>query len=178
MQLVDTAAELEAAESEPLRLLQAAKSLHAAMLAALTAALAGSSGTGAYTDKVRDRWLAFLESQRENVEEVHLPQRVLSSGDLLDRACTPGSIEWTSEPLSCSTEERELIDRLTFIRDEFEHPKPMLNCFEPPWVAVTFAPAVRITKQSLEAVAHHLDDPDAVEILTSSIIGGAGRWLP
>lgn len=59
MQLEDCAAQLRAAEDQPIEVLLAAKSLHAGLVAALTAALAGSSGTGAYEPRLRERWRQF-----------------------------------------------------------------------------------------------------------------------
>lgn len=158
LQLKECAAQLELARNEPIRLVQAAKSIHLALLAALTAAVAGSSGIGAYRPNLREQWRQFLESNREPVVEVGLGHRVMQLQELLDRACEAGGIEWLQEPLSCSPEERELLERLVFIRGEFEHPKPILNSFEPDWVLQTFVPACRLTMEALEAVHHHLEE--------------------
>lgn len=165
LQLEETLAHLVAAKTQAVRLLLAAKSLHAAMVAALTAALAGSTGTGAYSDKLRAQWLELLEMNREAVREVDLPMRVLNAADLLRRAGQPGAIEWATEPFICSANDHRLIERLTLIRDALEHPKPISNSFEIPWVAVTLLPALSVTQQALNAVAHHLDSPEAVTAL-------------
>jgi hypothetical protein len=177
LQLEDCCERLDRVQQEPLQLLQAAKALHTAMVAALTAALAGSSGTGAYQDKVKERWLRFLESEREAIAAVDLPRRVLSSGGLLERACQQQAIEWLPAGLTCSPDERDLIDRLTFIRDEFEHPKPGLNSFEQRWVAVTFPAAASITHQALHVVAHHIDNIDHVSSLTLAIEAAASKLM-
>lgn len=160
LQLEECLTHLRAATQDTVRVLQAAKALHAALVAALTAALAGSSGTGAYVHRVKERWLEFLESDREPFVRVDLPHRVMDVGTLLNRAFEVGSIEWRSEPLICTDDERSLVDRLTFIRSEFEHPKPLLNAFEVKWVLQTFGVATRLTLEAIEAVQHHLEEPE------------------
>lgn len=179
LQLRDCAAHLDAAPDDPIQILQAAKSLHLALVAALTAALAGSAGIGAYDPKLKVRWLHFLNSAREPVTEVELSQRVMTFGCLLDRACEKGGIERIDKPLACSLNDRELIDRLSFIRGEFEHPKPMLNSFEPAWVVATFPPAARLTIEALEAVRHHFEEAEMAKahLLVSGIMSATEHWV-
>src|SRR6185369_10508557 len=76
--------------------------------------------------------------------------------ELLDKACRPGGVEWGTGPLACTAAEREDIERLAFIRDDFEHPKPMFNAFEPAWVVEPFPTAARLTLDALHAVQHQL----------------------
>lgn len=160
IQLEDCLAELESAKAKPVRVLLSAKALHGALVAALTAALAGSAGVGAYEPKMRERFLSFLQNNRQGLAELPMPLRVMQVSKLLERACEPGGIEWRLEPLVCSERDRELIDKLTFIRDDLEHPKPILNSFEAAWVLEAFPVAVRLTLECLEAVQHHLEEDE------------------
>lgn len=177
-QLQECCAQLAKVDAEPIRVLQAAKSLHGALLAALTAVLAGSSGIGAYSEKLRERWLEFHEKNREAVAVVALSNRVMNFDALLDQACKPGGVEWGTGPLTCTPADRELIDRLTFIRDDFEHPKPMLNAFEPAWVIEPFIIAARLTLDALSAVHHQLGEGelDQAHEMVASITDTSERY--
>lgn len=157
LQLDDCERQLELAVEEPIRLVQAAKSLHLALQAALTFALAGSAGIGAYSDNVRAKWLDFLESDREPVVEVTLSRRILEFRSLLERLEKPRAVEWLNEPICLSEEDRENLEKLAFIRDQFEHPKPGSHSFEPDWACPAFPPAARLTLELIQAVHHHFE---------------------
>lgn len=161
LQLDDCARQLELAVDDPIRLVQAAKSLHLALQAALTFALAGSAGIGAYPDSLRVKWLEFLESNRNSVVEVTLSRRIMEFRALLDRLNKPGAVEWLSEPICLSDDERENLEKLVFIRDAFEHPKPGSHSFEPDWACPAFPPAARLTLTLIEAM-HHRFEPEEI----------------
>lgn len=172
LQLDDCVRQLELAADEPIRLVQAAKSLHLALQAALTFALAGSAGVGAYSDSLRTKWLEFLESDREPLAEVTLSRRIMEFRSLLDRLEKPRAVEWLDEPISLSDEDRENIEKLAFIRDAFEHPKPGSHSFEPDWACPAFPPAARLTLELIRAVHHRFEpeDVDKAERLANRIV--------
>lgn len=128
-------------------------------MAALVAALAGSAGEGAYGPKDKKRWGEIMDYARQgNMLAFEYNFRVMGLAQLIDRACEPGGIEWTAEPLVCSPDDRELLNRLTSIRDDFEHPKPSIHCFDFHFVTGTFTPACRLIIDALTAVEHHFDE--------------------
>ena len=157
LNLMDSLDQLERSDAAPNRLALAAKSMHLALQAALTAALAGSASIGAHPPKIRLQYLAYL-NDRENPDAVRPESdRVMSFGDLLDTACS-SSLEWTGEPLKLSEPERALIDRLTSIRHDVEHPKQMLHAIEPAYIKQTLPVAANLTLRLLEQVSHHFED--------------------
>jgi hypothetical protein len=172
LQLEDCARQLELAPEEPIRLVQAAKSLHLSLQAALTFALAGSAGIGAYSDNLRVKWLEFLERNREPFVEVSLSRRVLEFRALLERLEKPKAIEWLSDSIKLSDDDREKLGKLAFIRDEFEHPKPGSHSFEPDWACPAFAPAAQLTLRLIRAVHHRFEPEEIVlaELMVTRIV--------
>lgn len=157
---------MEEAAAEPLRLVQAAKSAHLSLQAALTAALAGSANIGASPPKLRADWLRYFEERRES-EDARPPNGVHVMGflDLLNTATSgEGPRGWLNGPLELQEGEPEQLDRLTALRHAFEHPKQLTHCFEPLWIKQSIPPAVRLVDLCLGAVFHHFEEDEIAEV--------------
>lgn len=137
-----------------LRLAQAAKSAHLALHSALTDAVAGSAGLGAFKPELREKYLTFLEESR--AREVEPPQDdfVMSFEKLLSQTLS-SPLEWTRRKIILSVEEAEAIKRLTFIRHRIEHPRPISHFIEPTFIALTLPVAARLTLDLLDECSHH-----------------------
>ncbi|MBM3952411.1 MAG: hypothetical protein FJ311_13295 [Rhodospirillales bacterium] len=119
-ELVVCAKKLAAAESKPIQLLFAAKAAHAALQAALVAALSGPDYRGAYSDKTAKR---HEETVAPSVEFDIKDYKVVNFLELIEKAKTKSLLKLTEE-------ENKLLERLSGIRDEIEHPKPVaINAF-------------------------------------------------
>ena len=160
--LMDSFDQIERSAAVPNRLALAAKSMHLALQAALTAVLAGTANIGAHPEKIRLQYLAYL-NDRENPKAVRpTSDRVMGFEDLLDKACST-SLEWSGEPLNLSEPDRALIDRLTSVRHDVEHPKQALHAIEPAYIKETLPLAAALTLQLLDQVSHHFEDGELEE---------------
>ena len=106
LNLRDCKEQLERWKEEPLRLAQAAKSVHLAMQAALTDALARSAGIGAYSDELRAEYLAYFEDSRERETTPPKDDFVLPFPKLLARAMEH-PMEWSGRKLEVSADQIE-----------------------------------------------------------------------
>lgn len=152
----DALAQLQRWPAEPLRLYFAARSVHSAMVAALTTAIAGTDSTGAFVEKARKEWLAFFETMRDGFEEVGPSDRVMSFREMIAKAQRDGG-GWLTEPLSMDADTLSLIDRLTVLRDRMEHPRPELMAYQPEFILETLPPAIELGERFLSQVKHRLD---------------------
>lgn len=170
LNLRDCKEQLERWQEEPLRLAQAAKSAHLAMQAALTDALAGSANIGAYDDKLRTAYLAYFEESRDGEATPPKSDRVMAFPNLLARAIDH-PMEWSGQKLEVSSEEKEALDRLTFIRHRIEHPRPSFHLIEPRFIALTLPVAARLTLELLDVCWHHYEDGEraAIEMSVTAI---------
>lgn len=170
LNLRDCKEQLERWNDEPLRLAQAAKSAHLAMQAALTDALAGSAGIGAYNDDLRAAYLAYFEESRDGEATPPKGDFVLPFPKLLARAMEH-PMEWSGRKLEVSADEMKALDRLTYVRHRVEHPRPQFHFLEPLFIAQTLPVAARITFDLLDVCAHHYEEGErpAVEATVSVI---------
>ena len=170
LNLRDCKEQLERWEAEPLRLAQAAKSVHLAIQAALTDALAGSAGIGAYNDDLRAAYLAYFDEACDG--EAKPPERdfVLPFSKLLARA-RECPMEWSGRKLEVSPDEVNALDRLTYVRHRVEHPRPEFHFIEPQFIAQTLPVAARLTLELLEIGGHHYEEGEraAVESAVTAI---------
>lgn len=148
----DCAEQLAQAASNPLRLAQAAKSAHLALQAALTAALAGSMGIGAYNKKLELRWLAYLQDGAEQPGS----WRVMDFDGLLAKARAK-KLEWTGRPLDVDDLAAAQLLKLTRIRHGIEHPKPGFWVIQPEYIHDVIPVAVRLAMELLRSVHHHFE---------------------
>lgn len=152
LQIHESEEQLARAGEEPLRWIMAAKAAHLALQAALTAALAGSMGIGAYDGRLEARWLAFLQDGAPQ------PQtwRVMEFTSLLQKARTQ-PLEWTGRPLLLTDEEATQLGKLTAIRDGVEHTKPGFWVIEPAVIKPLIALAIQTAIQLLKGIHHHFE---------------------
>lgn len=170
LNLRDCKEQLERCNGEPLRLAQAAKSAHLALQAALTDALAGSAGIGAYNDDLRAAYLAYFEESRDGEVKPPKSDFVLPFPKLLARAMEQ-PLEWSGRKLEVSPEEIKALDRLTYIRHRVEHPRPQFHFIEPLFIALTLPVAARLTLELLDVSWHHYEEGEraAVESFVSEL---------
>lgn len=154
--LHDCEEQLERAKAEPMRLAQAAKSAHLALQSALIDALAGSASIGAYDDKLRAQYLAYFQDTRAGFAELPKSDRVMSFNKLLAKAMEH-PMEWSGRKLEVSDDELKALERLAFLRDRIEHPRPDTWLIEPLFIALTLPVAARLTVELLDECHHHYE---------------------
>ena len=164
--LNDCKEQLERWREKPLKLAQAAKSVHLAMQAALTDALSGSAGIGAFDDRLRAKYLTYFEKSREGDAISPDNDRVLRFEDLLERAIEH-PMEWSGQRLEISPDEIEKLSRLTSVRDRVEHPRPGTFLVEPRYIAQLLPVAARLTLKLLDVCIHHYDEGDREFVQTT-----------
>jgi hypothetical protein len=163
LNLRDCKEQLERWKEEPLRLAQAAKSAHLAMQAALTDALAGSAGIGAYDDKLRAAYVAYLDASRDGEAKPPKSDYVMRFDDLLARAMEH-PMEWSGQKLEVSADEMQALDRLTHVRHRVEHPRPQFHFIEPLFIAQTLPVAARLTFDLLDVCSHHYEEGERASV--------------
>jgi len=149
----DCEEQLERSAAEPIRLAQAAKSAHLAVQAALTAALAGSMNIGAYPERLRLEYLAYLQGSSAKQPDSN---RVMAFNGLLKQALS-APLEWSGKPLSITEEQQALLDRLSDLRDGIEHTKQVHWGIEAAYILQVLPVAAHLTAELLEVVLHHLE---------------------
>ncbi|MCJ8189895.1 hypothetical protein [Sphingomicrobium aestuariivivum] len=155
--LHDCEEQLGRAKTEPLRLAQAAKSAHLALQSALIDALAGSASIGAYDEKLRSQYLSYFENTRAGLADLPKSDRVMSFNRLLAKA-TEQPMEWSGRSLEVSDDERDALERLSFLRDRIEHPRPDTWLIEPQFISLTLPVAARLTLRLLDERSHHYEE--------------------
>lgn len=168
--LTDCAGQLEAVTTNPRRLALAAKSAHLALQAALTAALAGTTNTGAHDNKLEAKHLAYLQDRGAGNVEHPDSDRVMNFADLLTKAQSE-QLPWGSV-LKISEKDQQLLQRLTSIRHDIEHPKQLRNLLFLEDVFETLPVAANLTVILLKTVFHHIgqDDLDLLEKCRDQIL--------
>ena len=159
--LVDCADQLKTAETQPLRLILAAKSAHLALQAALTAALAGTTGTGANDDELAAKHIAFLEDRGAGKVPYPNNDRVMSFPKLFAKA--QKHLPW-GDPIQVSEEENLLLSRLTSIRHDTEHPKQLRHSIQPAYIFEALPVAARLVVTLMETVHGHFSQNDLDEL--------------
>jgi hypothetical protein len=158
--LKDCEEQLRRASQKSLRLALAIKSAHLAVQSALTAALAGSMNIGAHPEKLRIKKLAYYQERKGERPD---DNRVLAFKGLLERAMEV-PLEWTQRPLSLDEHEKQLLERLCFLRDGIEHPKQSHWSIEVAYILEALPVAARTVVMLLEVVAHHLKPKELTKL--------------
>lgn len=120
LHLQDCAQQLAMSSTVPLRLAQAAKSVHLALQSALTGAVAGSMSIGAYPPKLRRQYYEYLTAGPECAVTYPQSDRVMSFEELLEHACN-NRCEWTGQNLTLTGEDWKALRRLTTVRHRVAH---------------------------------------------------------
>jgi hypothetical protein len=166
LNLRDCKEQLDRWKSDRLRLAQAAKSAHLALQAALTDALAGSAGVGAYDDKLRAAYLAYYDEAGAGEAMPPKSDYVMRFDDLLTRAIEH-PMEWSGKTLKVSADEREALKRLTIIRHRVEHPRPQFHFIEPRFIAQTLPVAARLALDLLDVCFHRYEGGERDAVVSS-----------
>lgn len=147
---------LEAAKSDPQRLVDAVRCGHLAVMAGLTEALRGSAGIGAFSDKLAVEHLEFIRGDRTDMPgEFTRPFLELFAWAQDANRMEYGAIEFTPEEQRAASE----IDRF---RTLIDHPKPTFWSVESRQLvdSLEFLPGI-IEKCVASAFHRYLDGPDA-----------------
>lgn len=153
--LNDALGQLRRAPEEPLRLFLAARSVHLALVTALTAALSGSDGIGALDVDSRQEWIAFYE-QGSFASGQAPPKYMAPYKELLRRARyePAGNI---SCPVVVSDEGEAELAVLTRLRDLTEHPTPDWELIEPEMIKAALLVGVSLTETITQTVAYRYE---------------------
>jgi hypothetical protein len=153
--LEDALDQLNRWEKEPLRLFLAARSIHLALVTALSSALSGTDGTGAMADRDRRKWIEYFENTRAGFAEAP-GTRMASFNELLERAQT-GAIGWLQQALVLGENEKLALQKLTALRDWTEHPRPDHHFIEPTWMKDAMEVGLALTRHCTDTVWHRYD---------------------
>lgn len=151
---------------EPLRLVHAAKAAHLSLQSALTDALAGTAGIGAYNKKTRKAYLEYFNKTGDADAKPPTDSYVMNFTDLLARA-TSTPLEMTGKPLAVTPEERTALKRLTHIRHSMEHPHPGFHFIEDVFIVQTIPIAARLALTLLDECGHHYQDGERSTVIAS-----------
>lgn len=155
-QTLRAAEHLEAAASDPQRLLDAARCAHLAIMAACTVALVGTAGVGAYKDDLAAKHLKFMGGEIPDMPEDH----TLPFPALFKRVQEPGRMDF-SEPLTFTEDERKAARTLDWLRGLIDHPKSTSWSVERATFAAVFARVPALLEKCVGAAGHkYLDGPD------------------
>jgi hypothetical protein len=121
---------LEHTDADPTTWFIVVLDLHRALYCALVAALSGSLGIGAYSDKLKIKWIDYYERSRSDPDaetptnkEGIIDDRVERFETLLERA-ENSALELQNSPLQLAAEQKADILKLNEFRDDLEHVKP------------------------------------------------------
>jgi hypothetical protein len=154
---------LERVASDPTTWFFVVLDLHRALHSALIAALSGTAGIGAYTDKLQAEWLEYLEKSRDDpAAKEPTGDRILPFDQLLSRVgnATP--------PLQLSPEQRADICKLNEFRGDLEHVKPKGWSLEVGGLPRMSASVVTAFASLLKLFSHRLE-PGELEQLEAAI---------
>ena len=167
--LDDALGQLRRASGEPMRLFLSARSVHLAMVTALTAALSGTDGTGALRERERRQWLEF--HQNGGFASGQSPPKYMASpAELLTRAQT-APVGWLTEPLVLADDEKADLAVLTAMRDWAEHPRPDWHFYEPVIIKAALGIGVKLADMYAKLVAHRyeLTDKAALDAMLAEL---------
>ena len=155
-QTLRCAEHLEAALADPQRLLDAIRCGHLALMAAMTEALAGSAGVGAFSEKLAGEHLKYLRG-----ESASMPgEFTLSFPQLFERMQQAGRLEF-SEPLHFTDNETKAASKIDRLRALIDHPKPTYWSVETDELTWALGVFPDILEKCVGAARHrYLDDSE------------------
>lgn len=157
-QTLRCAEHVEAAAADPQRLLDAVRCGHLALMAALTEALTGSAGIGAFDDKRAGEHLSFLRGERADMPR----EFMLSFSQLFERVQEPDRLEF-SDPLAFTDEETKAAAEMDRLRTLIDHPKPTYWSVEGATLTWVLGLLPAVLEKCVGAAAHrYMDGPDAM----------------
>lgn len=159
VQLQRCAEFISAADENGYWLLDAARALHLAMVAAMTAALSGSAGIGASPPKQRIKAIAAMNAGAWG----DVPERVMSYAELVEAIQTEGAMEWASA-LRLMQEEQEACAALNSLRERIDHPKTSTFSESRAEIRRVCALVAALVPRIMECVRHHFEEDDFNEV--------------
>lgn len=166
-----TAEHLEAAVTDPQRLVDAIRCAHLAVMAGLTEALSGSAGIGAFNDKLAGEHLKFMRGERANMPGDH----TLRFADLFEWVQDPDRMEWGAIPFT--EDEKKAGAELDNLRGLIDHPKPTHWSVDPSQLinVLRFVPEL-LEKCTAAAFHHYVDgEGERLQAVATRIRAGLAR---
>jgi hypothetical protein len=138
--------------------------LHRALYCALIAALSGSAGIGAYSDKLRAEWIDYFEKSRDD-PDVERPKkdRVETFENLLERA-EKSTLQLQNAPLQLTPEQQADILKLNEFRDDLEHVKPRTWFLGVGGLPRMGANAAKVFAALLPSFSHQLEPEEIAQV--------------
>ncbi|WP_314952082.1 hypothetical protein [Bradyrhizobium cosmicum] len=119
------AAEFRAAQSgEAERWFFAITDMHQAVTAALVETLSGTAGIGALPKKLQKEWMDYFEARNSTNVDPPAGDRVITFGELLDRAGDATNVHDMQGTLALTVDEKRDLLRLNDFRNDLAHVKP------------------------------------------------------
>jgi hypothetical protein len=163
-QALRCAEHIEAAAADRQRLLDAIRCGHLAVMAALTEALSGTEGIGAFPDKKAAEHLAFMRGERPDMPG----EFTLTFSQLVERAQERGRMRF-AERLICTDGEARALAELDRLRGLIDHPKPTYWSIEVRQVVAVLEYLPGLLDRCVAAARHRYQegaDTDVDEALT------------
>ncbi|WP_133255305.1 hypothetical protein [Phenylobacterium kunshanense] len=166
-----TAEHIEAAVTDPQRLVDAIRCAHLAFMAGLTEALSGSAGIGAFKDKLAGEHLKFLRGERADMPSEH----TLHFAELFEWAQDPDRMEWGAIPFT--EDEKQAAAELDGLRGLIDHPKPTHWSVEPGQLVKVLGFVPKLLEKCVAAAFHHYVDGDGetVQVAAARMSAGLSR---
>jgi hypothetical protein len=147
------AAEYKAAMSgEAARWFFAITDMHQALTAALVEALSGTAGIGALPKKHQKQWLDYFNARNATDIEPPAEDRVVTFGELLDRACDTANVHDMHGTLALTENEKRDLLRLNDFRNDLAHVKPRGWSLEIAGLPRIFGAAAKAMRQLFDMV--------------------------
>jgi hypothetical protein len=151
---------LEQTEADPTTWFFVILDLHRALYCALIAALSGSAGIGAYSDKLRIEWIDWFEKSRDDPSaKAPTGDYVLTFEKLLERA--------ENSSLKLTSEQRADILNLNEFRGDLEHVKPPTWCLEVGGLPRMGANVARAFAALLPSFSYQLEPEEIAQVETA-----------
>jgi len=155
------AAEYDAAMSgETERWFFAITDVHQALTAALVETLSGTAGIGALPTKLQKQWLDYFEARRAADIQPPVDDRVITFGELLDRARDPANCHNMQGTLTLTEDEKQDLLSLNDFRNDLAHVKPRGWSLEIAGLPRIFGAAAKTMRQlfDMASLRLHLEE--------------------
>jgi hypothetical protein len=159
---------LEQAEADPTTWFFVILDLHRALYCALVAALSGSAGIGAYSEKLQAKWIDYFEKSRTVKAEPPKGDYVLTFEELLARAKN-SMLPLQNSSLQLTAEQQADILKLNEFRDDVEHVKPRSWFLEYGGLPRMGANAAKAFAALLPSFSHQLELEEIAQVETAIV---------
>ncbi|MET4720778.1 hypothetical protein ABIF63_004884 [Bradyrhizobium japonicum] len=134
--------------------------MHQALTAALVETLSGTAGIGALPKKLQKEWLGYFDARNDTDIEPPIEDRVITFGELLDRARDATHVHDMQGTLALSEDEKRDLLRLNEFRNDLAHVKPRGWSLEIAGLPRIFGVAAKAARQlfNMAPLRLHLED--------------------